>query len=285
MKPTKAVLITGASKGIGRAAALHLDQLGLRVFAGVRKQVDADSLTQAASANLTPIFIDVTKPEMIAAAAETIAAQVGDDGLWGLVNNAGVAVAGPIEFLPVDEYRRQFEINFFGQIAVTQAFMPLIRKAAGRIVNISSMSGHFASPFLSPYSTSKHSIEALSDALRRELMPFGIKVAVVEPSNTATPIWDTAMDKAEALKAKFPPEALRLYSRVFEVMESQTSDTGEAGIPPIKIARAVAHALTARRPRIRYAVGFNAKLVIWTAHLLPDRLLDWIVKMRVYRRT
>ena len=188
----KAVVITGASKGIGKACALHLDELGFRVFAGVRKQVDADALQAASSANLTPLFIDVVNSDSIAAAAESVTQQVGQDGLWGLVNNAGIAVAGPIEFLPVDEFRLQFEINFFGQIAVIQAFMPLIRQATGRIINMSSMSGHFGSPFLSPYSASKHSMEVMSDALRREMIPFGIKVSVIEPSNTSSNIWETS---------------------------------------------------------------------------------------------
>jgi len=279
----KTVVITGASKGIGKACALHLDKLGFRVFAGVRKQADAAALQDLSSARLTPLFIDVTDQESITAAAETVTKQVGQDGLWGLVNNAGIAVSGPIEFLPVDEYRKQFEINFFGQIAVIQAFMPLIRIATGRIVNMSSMSGHFGSPFLSPYAASKHSLEVLSDALRRELMPFGIKVSVIEPSNTSTNIWETALSRAGAMKAKLPQKAIELYSRVFATMTEQTSDTGSSGIPPIKIAKAVAHALTARHPHIRYPVGFNAKLVVWSAHIVPDRILDWIVKIRVYK--
>jgi NAD(P)-dependent dehydrogenase (short-subunit alcohol dehydrogenase family) len=166
-----AVVITGASTGIGRACALSLDALGFRVFAGVRKSDDGESLRRVASDRLTPVFIDVTDKQSIAAAAGSVSREVGTAGLVGLVNNAGVAVPGPLEYLPLEELRRQLEINLVGQLAVIQAFLPLLRKARGRIVNISSLAGKLTTPFNGAYSAAKHGIEAFSDALRMELTP------------------------------------------------------------------------------------------------------------------
>ena len=278
---TKSVLITGASKGIGRATAFYLHEKGWRVFAGVRKQADADSLAEESSSQIRPIFIDVTKEDMIAESAETVASEVGEAGLQGLVNNAGVALFGPLEFLPLDEYRKQFEINVFGQIAVTQAFMPLIRKGLGRIVNIASMSGRFASPFLSPYSSSKFAFEAISDALRRELAPWDINVAVIEPGTIATPIWEKTRSQADVLKEKLPERAFELYGTILNKIDKISAQNAARGLPPERVARAVAHALTSSRPRTRYPVGLDAWGVSLAARLLPDRVLDWFTRIRL----
>ena len=196
-----AVVITGASTGIGAASATELARHGFSVFAGVRKQRDGERLT-AQSGHIVPLLLDVTNSEQIASAAETVCRSVGDAGLAGLVNNAGIVVAGPLEILPLDQLRLQLEVNVVGQIAVTQAFLPLLRKARGRIVNMSSLNGRIASPYLAPYAASKHALEAVNNAIRLELRAWGIRVLVIEPGATTTPIWDKAIAAADALADK-----------------------------------------------------------------------------------
>jgi NAD(P)-dependent dehydrogenase (short-subunit alcohol dehydrogenase family) len=183
------VVITGASTGIGAACALALDKLGYRVFAGVRHPADGERLQQQAGPRLMPIRLDVTDAASISAASHTVAAMVGERGLAGLVNNAGIGVAGPIELLPLADWRRQFEVNVFGLIAVTQTFLPLIRTGRGRIINMGSIAGRASMPFMAPYAASKHALEAITDALRLELQPWGIRVALIAPGAIATPIW------------------------------------------------------------------------------------------------
>ena len=182
---TRCVLVTGASSGIGEATALRLARAGWRVLAGVRASADAERLRAAAGERLEPVTIDVTEPATIAAAAEGL----GDEPLHGLVNNAGTALAMPLEFLPLDQFRRQLEVNLVGQVAVTQAVLPNLRSARGRIVNVGSIAGRSSLPFLGAYAASKHGLEAVTDALRVELRPFGITVTIVEPGTIATPIW------------------------------------------------------------------------------------------------
>src|SRR5258708_33287478 len=187
MAAARSVVATGASTGIGEACALRLDRRGFHVFAGVRREVDGGALKQKASGRLTPILLDVTDASSIKSAAAAVAASLDEEGLSGLVNNAGIAIAGPLEFLPIDELRRQFEVNVIGQIAVTQAFLPLLRKGHGRIVNMGSISGRLAFPLLGPYAASKFALRALTTALRMELRPWGIPVSIIEPSGIATP--------------------------------------------------------------------------------------------------
>lgn len=277
----KSIFITGASKGIGKITALYLAERGFRVFAGFRKMEDGEMLKDEGSGNVVPIRIDVTKPEMIAEAFSVIGKILGDAGLDGLVNNAGVAVAGPLEFLPVEKIRQQMEINFLGQIAVTQAALPFIRKAGGRIVNISSISGRFTSPFLSPYSASKFALEVFSDALRRELMPWDIKVVVVEPGSIATPIWDTSLERMDRTLEELPEKAHELYGDKFEVMRRNVQESERKGDPPEMVARTVYKALTVRSPKTRYQVGLHIKLGVLAAKLVPDKVIDWFVKMRL----
>ena len=183
-----AVVVTGSSTGIGRACALGLDRAGFAVYAGVRKAEDGDAL-RAAAPRLEPLIVDVTDGEAIAAAAERVREATGGR-LAGLVNNAGVAVAAPVEGVALDELRRQLEVNVVGQVAVTQAFLAMIRAARGRIVFMSSIGGRNALPFVSPYNASKHAIEAIGDSLRQEMRPFGVEVSIIEPGSVATPIWD-----------------------------------------------------------------------------------------------
>jgi len=273
-----AVLVTGASTGIGEACAMHLDRLGFRVFAGVRKTEDGDRLRAAASARLTPIIIDVTDAASITQAATEIEALTGDHGLAGLVNNAGIAVAGPLEFIDLDRVRWQFEVNYFGQIAVTQAMLPLLRRAHGRVVNMSSMAGKVAPPFYGPYTSSKHALEAFSDSLRNELAPWGLHVAIIEPGAIDTPIWNKGLDLARETIAALPPAGRDLYAAQIESGLESVESAGARGIPVDTVARAVVHALTAKRPKTRYVVGRDARLSILAKRLLPDRLTDLFIR-------
>ena len=273
----KTVMITGASSGIGAACALHLDKLGLRVFAGVRKQSDAESLRARSSPLLTPIALDISDTLSVSTAAGAVAGAAGGAGLDGLVNNAGVVVAGPVEFLPLPELRRQLEINVVGQVAVTQAFLPLIRQARGRIVNMGSIAGRMTTPFVGAYGASKFALEALTDALRLELAPWSISVSIVEPAAVATPIWEKATKTADAILEALPPEALVLYGEAIQAARERSAQSEKNAIDPLEVARAVEHALMAAKPRTRYLVGRDAKIRAAIAMLVPDRVRDTIV--------
>jgi NAD(P)-dependent dehydrogenase (short-subunit alcohol dehydrogenase family) len=273
----KTVVITGASTGIGAACALHLDRLGWRVFAGVRKSGDGETLRQQASARLTPLLFDVTDPAAIAAAAAAVTAAVGETGLVGLVNNAGVAYGGPLEFLPIADLRRQFEVNVIGQIAVTQAFLPLLRRGPGRVVNMGSISGRVAMPFVGPYAASKFAMEALTDSLRVELRPWHIHVAIIEPGPIITPIWQKSLAAADELTQALPPTAHQLYGAAIAKARERLIAASQAGIPPEAVAQVVAHALTAKRPKTRYPIGRGVRLAILFAKFIPDRLRDWLI--------
>jgi NAD(P)-dependent dehydrogenase (short-subunit alcohol dehydrogenase family) len=269
----KSVVITGASTGIGRACALHMDGLGWRVFAGVRKKADGEALRRAASQNLVPVFLDVTDSKSISSAAGIAAEAVGPEGLSGLVNNAGIPLGGPIEILDLDRVRAQFEVNVFGVLAVTQAFLPMLRLGCGRIVNISSISGLVAAPFVSPYSASKFALEAFSDSLRLEVRRWGIHVSLVEPGAIATPIWDKAGSVVADLVSQASPETLELYGSAIESMRGRFAPHG---IPVEEAARVVARALTARRPKARYPIGPEGRIVTLFRRL-PDGVRDWIL--------
>ncbi len=268
---TKNVLVTGASTGIGEACALHLDRLGWRVFAGVRRDEDGERLRAQAGGSLTPIRIDVTDETQVLEALDTIRSEVGAEGLSGLVNNAGVARGGPIEFLPLDEWRDQFEVNVIGQIAVTKAALASVRQAQGRIVFIGSISGRVSPPMVGPYSASKHAIEALGAALRDELLPWDIKVAVVEPGVIKTPIWSKGRERVDELERQFAADAVALYRTQFDTVRSSIDKSEKRGVPAAKVAAAVEHALTSDRPRHRYLVGPDAKLAGNLARIVPDR--------------
>ena len=278
---TQSVVITGASTGIGEACALRMDGQGWRVFAGVRKDADGQALKAKASDNLTPIILDVTEQPSINTSAETVNAAVGESGLAGLVNNAGVGIGGPLEFISVDELRRQLEVNVIGQIAVTQAFMPLIRKATGRIVNMGSIGGRMATPFLGPYNASKFAMEALTDSLRQELHPWGIHVSIVEPGSIATPIWDKSKAAVDDLKEALPEEAMMLYGDTVEAIEKALVEFEAAGIPPDNVAKFVEHALTAKTPRTRYVVGRDAQIQRMLVKWAPDRVRDGLVRRQL----
>ncbi len=252
-----AVLVTGCSSGIGRACAEHLASLGFHVLAGVRREADGDAVR---GERVEPVILDVAAPDATETARAAAERGSAARGLAGLVNNAGVTVQGPVEFVTLDEWRRQLEVNLLGQIAMIQATLPLLRAARGRIVNMSSIGGRLATPFLGPYNASKFALEGMSDALREEVRPHGVGVALVEPGSVATPIWEKGQAAGREQMDAASPEQRRLYGERLEAMVRLAGKTAERGVPPSAVAEAVAHALTARRPRPRYVVGRDAKL-------------------------
>jgi NAD(P)-dependent dehydrogenase (short-subunit alcohol dehydrogenase family) len=264
-RPLKTALVTGASTGIGRACAVALVDAGWRVLAGVRRPGDAPERTEE-------VLLDVTSAEQIRAAAGLV------EALDGLVNNAGIARAAPLEFIPPDELRHQLEVNVVGHVAVTQAFLPALRRAGGRIVFMGSIAGRSALPFLSPYAASKHALEAVADSLRVEVRPFGIRVSIIEPGSIRTPIWTRSTEHADKVIAAADASIDDLYGRRIASFRKLALQRGAGGAPPEKVARVVLEALTAERPRTRYLVGRDARLRAGFEHL-PDRLRD-----RIYER-
>ena len=261
----RTVLVTGASSGIGAACSERLSRHGWRVLAGVRREGDAPRGTEE-------ILLDVTDADQIRAAALRV------DELQGLVNNAGIAVAGPLEFLPVENFRRQLEVNVIGQVAVTQALLPALRRGYGRIVFMGSIAGKSALPFLGAYAASKHALEAIADSLRIELSPWGIGVTIVEPGSIKTPIWTRSADRADELLESMGESVDELYGESISRFRRIALKRGEAGAPAERVADVVERALTASRPPTRRIVGRDARIRAGF-ELLPDRLRD-----RVYRR-
>jgi NAD(P)-dependent dehydrogenase (short-subunit alcohol dehydrogenase family) len=274
------VLVTGANRGIGRASVQELVRLGFRVIAGVRNEADGRALAAEVGPAVSAIALDVTRPDQVARAAEAVRAAAGQRGLYGLVNNAGIVVVGPAEFLPVAALREQLEVNVIGVLALTQALLPALRQAGGRIVNVSSVNGRIATSFTGAYAASKFALEALSDALRREL-DGAVDVIVIQPGAFKTDIWDSSRERARTLVQGYPPEAQRYYGRVLARL-GEVRAPGRAG-DPARVARAVGRALTARRPRARYVVGTDARIGILLAALVPTRWLDALLAAR--RRT
>jgi NAD(P)-dependent dehydrogenase (short-subunit alcohol dehydrogenase family) len=280
--PTRgAVVITGASTGIGHASALHLSSLGFQVFAGVRRDEDAERLRAAGNGSIEPLHIDVTDQRSIDAAAESVRAATGGS-IAGLVNNAGIAVPGPLEYLPMDAFRRQIEVNLTGQVAVTQAFLPMLRASRGRIVNIGSIGGRVALPLLGPYAASKHAMEGLTDSLRRELKPAGIQVSIVRPGPIATEIWERGNSTADELLERMPGVETH-YGPAIAASRAWASERAGEAVPPSVVAGVVADALTADKPRTRYLVGPRAKLLVRLREVLPDRWFDYLIE-RLARR-
>ncbi len=266
------VVVTGASTGIGLACALRLDQLGFRVLAGVRKPADAEALKKKASERLLPVLLDITDASSIASAVKA----VGDGPLAGLVNNAGIVVAGPLEMAPLELWRQQFEVNVIGQIAVTQAFLPKLRAGQGRIVNMGSIAGRSALPCAGPYSASKFALEGLTDSLRMELKHWGISVSIIEPGAIRTPIWEKSAADADRSLAGASPELLRLYQPLIDGIKAGSAEAARNSIPAEEVVKAVEHALTASRPKTRYIVGSDAKVRI-ALNRLPDRVRDSLI--------
>jgi NAD(P)-dependent dehydrogenase (short-subunit alcohol dehydrogenase family) len=255
----RTALVTGASTGIGRATALELARRGWAVLAGMRSPAELGP-------GITPLRLDLTSPEDVAA--------LRGRPLDALVNNAGIAVTGPLEYLPLDELREQLEVNTVGQLAVTQACLPALRAARGRIVNVSSISGRVAFPTYGPYAASKFALEALSDSLRRELRGSGVDVVVVEPGGVVTPIWERGLSRADSLWQAMPAEAHARYGCLFAVMRAVSEKAARAGEPAEALAAMLADILEARRPRPRYVFGRGAKVEAALARVLPDRAFD-----------
>lgn len=275
-----AVLITGASSGIGRACALRLAAEGLTVFAAVRKPQDGLALQREAHGPVRPVLLDVTDGRSVESAAREVDAEVGRAGLAGLVNNAGVGHSGPLEYFPLDVMRRQFEINVLGPIAVTQAFLPLIRRARGRIVNMGSVGDRITMPFGGPLCASKRALAALTEAMRLELRPWGIHVCLIEPGSIATPAVEKFAAEGRKVLTELPPEGARRYGEMFRKFLDRAMARERAGSSPDVVATAVMRALAARRPRTRYVVGKDARLLARLARL-PDRLLDGL-RLRLF---
>ena len=279
MNDKGAVVVTGASTGIGRAGALMLAREGFQVFAGVRKPEDADSLRAEGAERLEPVTLDVTDQATIDATAERVR-EATAGRLAGLVNNAGITVQGPVEALPLDEYRRQLEVNVIGQIAVTQALLEMIRAARGRVVFISSIGGRGGLPYLSPYNASKAAIGCVADSLRQEMRQFGVEVSYIEPGAIKTEIWDKGIESAPVLREAIGPEMNQLYGPKLDHLEALATKTGEGGQPPEAVGKAIVHALTAAKPRARYVVGGEAKVTAALRSCLPKRVFDRLVERR-----
>ena len=271
------VLVTGASTGIGRATVRQLDRMGFRVFATVRKKEDAETLRAEASERLIPVMMDVTDLASINSAREQIATLVDDAGLIGLVNNAGVGFVAPLEFVPLDELRWMFEVNVFGLLAVTQAFLPMIRQQRGRIVNISSTASIVVAPFHGSYSATKLSVNGLSNALRLELKPHGVQVSVVVCGSIQTPMWEKGVGLSDRVAGKFPPQAMEIYGEPYSRLRAYFTRIGNDGVPPEAAAQKIVHALTARRAKQTYYVGPDANLYKFADKLLYGRLRDWVI--------
>jgi NAD(P)-dependent dehydrogenase (short-subunit alcohol dehydrogenase family) len=273
---TRSILVAGASSGIGLATARLLDQKGYKVFAGVRDPAAADNLKRDASPNLTPVTLDVTKPDQVAAAVRTIETATGEAGLAAVINCAGIAVAGPLEFLSSDDVRRVFEVNFVGQLSVIQACLPLLRRGKGRIIQVTSGARNFGMPFLGAYIASKAGLGIMVDTLRRELRPWNIPVSEVLPGFVLTPLWDKYRAPADAVQAAMPgyaagqAESLAKGRALFERM-------AKIGKTPEAVAKVILRAVESGCPRVRYVVGWDARAGLLAPNLVPPRVLDWFV--------
>lgn len=280
-----AVLITGASSGIGRAASLRLEAEGWTVFAGVRDPAAGEALAEAATGAgvIEPVRLDVTDQHLIEAARSDIVERVGGQGLRGLVNNAGIGGGGPLEYVQLDYLREVFEVNAIGQVAVTQAMLPLLRTGGGRIVFTSSDNGRWTPPYMGPYSASKFALEAIGDTFRLELRRSKVPVSIIEPGSIKTPIWDKGTDAIAGGDLTLGPDSTKHYGDVATVLRNAIEEGEANSIPPERVADAVLHALRARRPKTRYRVGRDARIMITLRSVLPDRVFDAAVS-RLMRR-
>ncbi|GIF48716.1 NADP-dependent 3-hydroxy acid dehydrogenase YdfG [Asanoa ferruginea] len=265
------VVVTGASTGIGRATAERLAGSGWHVFAGVRREADAARLAAGA---ITPLILDVTREDQVKAAVVAVEQHVGPAGLAGLVDNAGIGVTWPLELLPLEALRQQFEVNVVGQVAVTQGFLPLLRRARGRIVVIGSIGDRMNLPFGGPLGASKSALGALTESLRQELAPFGVRVVLLAPASIHTEAVDKVEQGAHQAVASFPPDLRDLYADTYLGMVARALARERAGSPPDVVAAVVAKALSARRPRARYLAGKDARLLATIGRWLPIRAQD-----------
>ena len=274
MDAQKTVLITGASSGIGRATALLLARHGFRVLAGVRKPTDGDTLREAGGDRVRPVFLDVTAASSIASAAAQVQEVTGEVGLDGLVNNAGAGLCAPMEYVSLESVQRLFEVNVFGQLAVTQAMLPMLRRARGRIVNIGSVGARVALPFGGALCATKSALASFNDALRLELHPFGIRVCLIEPASISTPAVDKTLGDPEATIRAMPDDGSTRYGEMLRAFIRRAYDREKHGSPPEVVARTVLEAMTAARPRARYLAGKDARRLVTLPRIVPRHLLD-----------
>ncbi|GAA1901021.1 SDR family NAD(P)-dependent oxidoreductase [Streptantibioticus ferralitis] len=265
------VVVTGASTGIGAASARELARRGFHVLAGVRRDRDADALR---APGVEPVILDITQPDHIAELAARVGSQTG--ALRALVNNAGISVNAPVEALPLDEWRRLFEVNLFGHVAVTQALLPALLRHSGRVVNISSVGGKIAMATYGPYASTKFALEAVSDALRRELTPLGVRLVVVEPGGISTEMADRGIATTSRLAETMSPEQRDRYGPLVQAVTAQTTAFTTSGKSADDAAQVIAKAVTARKPRTRYTIGRDAAVLTRLSRVLPDRMLDRI---------
>jgi NAD(P)-dependent dehydrogenase (short-subunit alcohol dehydrogenase family) len=277
---SKSVVVTGASSGLGRVAALYLAELGYRVFAGVRTESSAHDITRVPplTGELIPVMLDVTDAASIAQAGELVEHRCGDTGLWAVVNNAGISISAPLECVPMDLMRIQLETNVVGAIAVSQRFLPLLRASSGRIVNVSSGIANAALPYLGAYAAAQFAKEGLSDALRRELRPLGVSVSVIQPGAVFTPIWAKMRRSADEILAAAPIEVVEAYrERFIEFLSTSEGLARVSKTTTADYADAVAAALAAKRPRIRYRVGVDSWGSALARRVVPDRMMDTLI--------
>jgi short-subunit dehydrogenase len=271
-----AVLITGASTGIGEATANRLAAKGYKVFAGVRKAADAERLQSQGLPELVPVTIDVADSKSIASAYEVVSEAVGNAGLVGLINNAGVSLGGPLEYQSMEEIRQTFAVNVVGLLEVTKVFLPLIRRGHGRVICTGSIGGRTSPPFVAVYGASKAAVQSICHSLRVELRPWGIKVICIEPGAIATPIWEKGLNAFEDQLKAMPPEAHAQYGGLIPKMQEITKREAERGIPAMRVAEVMEEALESSRPKPRYLVGLDAKAMAIVAKL-PDSTRDALV--------
>lgn len=271
----KTILVTGASSGIGWATSLELAEKGWRVFAAVRKEADAQKLREASSDRITPVIMDVVDYESVKKAAVEIEKMLNGAGLDALFNNAGISVQGPLEIIPIELFEQQIRVNVFGHVFVTQTFLPLLRKAQGRIVFTSSESGRITLPLMAPYSSSKFALEAVANALRIELRPWKIRVSSVELQTIKTPMWEKIDTSTEKLMASIPPQARDLYQNELKTLSVFPKWQAEMGISMKKAVRVIIRALSARSPKARYLVGYEARFLVYSHAITPIWMMDW----------
>jgi NAD(P)-dependent dehydrogenase (short-subunit alcohol dehydrogenase family) len=268
------MVVSGASTGMGAATARQLAGRGYHVLAGVRRETDGDAIR---AEGIEPVILDITRPENVAGLVERIVSDPAGRRLRALVNNAGISIYAPVEALPLGEWRRLFDINLFGHVAMTQALLPFLIASGGRVVNISSVGGKGAMPTYGPYAATKFALEAMSDSLRRELAPHGVQVVVVEPGAVRSEMAGRGAVATADAAARMSPALQQRYGGLVAAALAQTAAHIDNGMSADGAGAVIAAAATAKRPRTRYTVGRDAAFIVASARLLPDRALDWVI--------
>jgi NAD(P)-dependent dehydrogenase (short-subunit alcohol dehydrogenase family) len=277
-KTQELVIVTGTSSGIGRATAEQLAAEGFHVLAGVRRQEDADKIKRK---NIEPVIVDVTNIDTLKALAERVEQDPLGRPLRAVVNNAGIAVNAPLEMVPLDEFRRQIEVSVIGQVAVIQALTPALLNSGGRVVNIGSLGGKVSMPGFGIYSAAKFAMEAINDSLRREMSSFGLKVIMITPGGVSTGLSEQGITTAERLAKLMTPDQHRRHDRLFDAVKAQAETWAKDGIRPEKVAAVISRAIHERKPRTRYTVGRDSALLTRLVRILPDKLLDRMLRSQM----